>query len=68
MATLMLRAGEHPKVVQERLGHSKIGTTLDLYSHLAPTMQAEAAKRLGALLTRGMGVKAGGQARGRSRK
>jgi integrase len=68
MATLMLQAGVHPKVVQERLGHSRIATTLDLYSHLAPTMQADAAKRLGTLLTRRAGVKSGGQAKSRSRK
>ena len=33
-ATLMLRQGVHPKIVQERLGHAKVGTTLDIYSHV----------------------------------
>jgi hypothetical protein len=33
----------HPKVAQERLGHSTITTTLDLYSHVTETMQGEAA-------------------------
>jgi integrase len=42
-ATLALMAGIHPKVVQERLGHSSIATTLDTYSHAVPTMQETAA-------------------------
>ncbi|WP_192497771.1 tyrosine-type recombinase/integrase [Pseudoclavibacter sp. CFCC 13611] len=41
-ATLMLQAGVHPKVVQERLGHSTITITLNLYSHVLPTVQREA--------------------------
>jgi integrase len=43
-ATLMLLQGIHPKIVSERLGHSSIGITLDTYSHVLPTMQAEAAR------------------------
>jgi integrase len=43
-ATLMLLQGIHPKIVSERLGHSSIGITLDIYSHVLPTMQAEAAR------------------------
>jgi hypothetical protein len=39
----------HPKIVQERLGHSRIGITLDTYSHVAPTLQREAAEKLGSL-------------------
>jgi integrase len=42
-ATHMLAAGIHPKIASERLGHSKVGITLDLYSHVLPGMQAEAA-------------------------
>ncbi|MGO4887994.1 tyrosine-type recombinase/integrase [Anaerobacillus sp. MEB173] len=42
-ATIMLQLGEHPKVVSERLGHSKITVTLDLYSHVIPNMQKDAA-------------------------
>lgn len=49
-ATLMLAAGVHPKVVQERLGHSSISITLDLYSHVAPGMQEVAAAKIGALV------------------
>lgn len=49
-ATALLRAGVHPKVVQERLGHSSIGITLDIYSSVLPTMQREAVERLVALI------------------
>ncbi len=41
----MLKQGIHPKVVQERLGHSSIQITLDTYSHVAPGMQEAAANR-----------------------
>jgi integrase len=49
-ATLALQAGVHPKVVQERLGHAKIGITLDTYSHAIPAMQADAAAKVAALI------------------
>lgn len=42
-ATHMLKQGIHPKIVQERLGHSTISTTLDTYSHVAPGLQQAAA-------------------------
>ena len=45
-ATKMLELGVSPKVVQERLGHASISITLDLYSHVTPSLQAEAARRL----------------------
>lgn len=45
-ATILLRAGVHPKVVSERLGHSTVGITLDVYSHVLPDMQAEAAQAI----------------------
>jgi integrase len=45
-ATHMLASGIHPKVASERLGHSKVGITLDLYSHVLPGMQSEAAARV----------------------
>lgn len=38
-ATLLLKAGIHPKIVQERLGHSSINVTLDTYSHVLPNLQ-----------------------------
>jgi integrase len=47
-ATDLLAAGEQPKVVQERLGHSSIGVTLDVYSAVLPNMQRDAIDRLGA--------------------
>ncbi len=49
-ASLLLAAGVHPKVVQERLGHSQVSTTLDTYSHVAPSLQREAAGRIDELL------------------
>ena len=42
-ASHLLAANIHPKVVQERLGHSSIAITMDIYSHLMPNMQGEAA-------------------------
>jgi len=47
-ATQLLADGVHPKVAQERLGHSTTTITLDLYSHVTDTMQADAATRLDA--------------------
>ena len=49
-ATLMLQQGIHPKVVQERLGHSQISLTLDTYSHVLPNMQEEAAEKIDELI------------------
>ncbi len=36
----------HPKIVRERLGHSSIGITLDVYSHVLPGMQEDAAQKI----------------------
>jgi len=47
-ATQLLSAGVHPKIAQERLGHSTISTTLDLYSHVSDTMQEDAAGKIDA--------------------
>lgn len=49
-ATLMLGHGVHPKVVSEILGHGSIVITLDLYSHVTPTMQQQAATAMEAFL------------------
>jgi integrase len=49
-ATLALRAGIHPKVVSERLGHATIAITLDTYSHAIPAMQEEAAALIAGLV------------------
>ncbi len=45
-ATLLLLAGENPKVVSERLGHSSVMLTLDTYSHVLPSMQESATNKL----------------------
>jgi integrase len=45
-ATLLLAAGENVKVVSERLGHTSAALTLDVYSHVLPHMQQQAAERL----------------------
>ncbi len=42
-ASLLLKQGVHPKIVQERLGHASIQMTLDTYSHVAPGLQEAAA-------------------------
>jgi len=52
-ATLALRAGIHPKVVSERLGHATVSITLDTYSHAIPAMQEEAAARIAELVFAG---------------
>jgi integrase len=46
----MLKQGIHPKIVQERLGHSRIQITLDTYSHVAPGLQEAAANRFDDIL------------------
>lgn len=49
-ASLLLKAGVHPKIVQERLGHSSIQVTLDLYSHFIPGIQEQAADAMESIL------------------
>lgn len=51
-ATQMLAIGVNPKIASERLGHSKVGITLDLYSHVMPGMQADAAEQVDAAVRR----------------
>jgi integrase len=51
-ATLLLGLGVHPKVVQELLGHTQISMTMDIYSHVLPSMQQDAASKLNTLFTR----------------
>lgn len=49
-ATLALERGIHPRVVQERLGHSTIAITLGIYSHVAPTLHDQAAEQIAELI------------------
>ena len=49
-ATLLMKQGVNPKVVQERLGHSNISVTLDIYSHVVPGMQEFAVIQLDEVL------------------
>jgi integrase len=55
-ATLLLMAGEHPKVVSERLGHASVKLTLDVYSHVLPTMQQGASEKIERMLYGGAGT------------
>lgn len=56
MAALALRAGVHPKVVSERLGHANISITLQVYSHVLPDLQREAADALDEVLDAAQGA------------
>jgi len=49
-ATLLLQAGQPVHVVSERLGHTQVTMTLQVYAHVLPDMQTEAATTIGALL------------------
>ncbi len=51
-ATLLLSLGVHPKVVQELLGHTQISMTMDIYSHVLPSLQQDAVNKLNNLLVR----------------
>jgi integrase len=54
-ATQLLRDGENPKVVSERLGHSRVAFTLDRYGHVLPGLQKEAAARADGKLRQALG-------------
>jgi integrase len=54
-ATVALGAGVHPKIVSERLGHATTAVTLDLYSHVTPTIDAEAAALVASRIFDGRG-------------
>ena len=49
-ATLLLSEGEHPKVVQELLGHAQVSITLDRYSHMTSRLMSNAAVVMDRLL------------------
>ena len=50
-ATLMLAANVHPKIVSERLGHASVTITMDIYSHVLPGLQRDAATSFSKLLS-----------------
>ena len=52
-ATLALKAGVHPKIVSDRLGHATIAVTVDIYSHVTPSMDADAADLVAASIFSG---------------
>ena len=54
-ATQLLKIGVYPKVAQERLGHATIAVTLDLYSHVMPGMQEDAAMKVDRALRTALG-------------
>jgi integrase len=60
-ATQLLRSGIHPKIAQERLGHSTIAVTLDLYSHVSETMQDEAAQQVDIALRAAINARTSGE-------
>jgi integrase len=45
-ATMLIAQNINPKIISERLGHARIGITLDIYSHVLPSMQQEVAEKL----------------------
>lgn len=49
-ASLLLAQGVSPRVIMETLGHSEIGTTMNIYGHVLPSLQREAADKIGAVL------------------
>lgn len=49
-ATALLAAGTNPKVVQERLGHSSIKVTMDIYASVLRTMQRDAVEKLAEMM------------------
>jgi integrase len=49
-ATHLLAAGVHPKIAQERLGHSTVSITLDTYGHVLPGMQDDAVAKVDAAI------------------
>ncbi len=57
-ASLLLKQGVHPKIVQERLGHGSIQITLDTYSHIVPSMQKAAASRFDEVLVEQINIRA----------
>lgn len=55
-ATALLASGIHPKIAQERLGHSNINVTMDTYTHVIAGMQQQASDRIGVILFKRTGT------------
>ncbi len=55
-ASLLLAQGVSPRVVMETLGHPQISLAMNVYSHVIPALQRDAADRMDALLTRSGGA------------
>ena len=51
-ATALIQAGVNPRVVQQRLGHSDVNTTLSTYTHVLPEMDGDAAAKLDSIVLR----------------
>jgi hypothetical protein len=45
-ASMLLTQNIHPRVIMEILGHSEIGTTMNLYAHVVPEVQERAVQLL----------------------
>lgn len=54
VASLLLQAGEHPKIVQELLGHSSVSITLDIYSHSIPGQKEQAINKISSIISDGV--------------
>jgi hypothetical protein len=63
-ASLLLAQGVHPRIVMDTLGHSQMAVTMDIYSHVMPAAQQEAARQM----QRALGRRTGREGRGRSVK
>lgn len=50
-ATMLIEQNINPKLIQERLGHARIGITLDIYSHVLPSMQQQVAEQLDQMIS-----------------
>lgn len=62
-ATMLLGEGVQAKVIQERLGHTRIDTTMDIYGHVTRNMQHQAATKIDRAIKRSRGGKSRDAAR-----
>ena len=45
-ASLLIDQGEHPKYIQDQMGHSSINVTMDVYGHLMTKVNVKSANKL----------------------